>query len=204
MIYEIRTYTCQPGTVPEVEKRFEEALPDRQQISPLVAFFHTEMGPLNQILHIWAYEDLGERTRLRAEASKLSNWPPKISEFLIDMESEIAIPAPFMRPIQPATLGNFYEMRIYTYRAGTMPEVIKRWSDAIADREKISPLAACWSSELGALNRWTHIWPYQDLNERMRLRAEGFKLPNWPPATREFLVRQDVKLLVPASFSPLK
>ena len=27
--------------------------------------------------------------------------------------------------------------------------------------------------------------------------------PNWPPNSREFLVRQENKLLVPASFSPL-
>ena len=204
MIYEVRTYTLKPGTVPEFEKRFAEALPARQEFSPLAAFFHTEMGPLNQVMHVWPYEDLNERARIREEAVKSGKWPPKTTEFVLNQESEIVIPAPFMKPLEPATLGNFYEMRIYTYQPGSMPKVIERWSASVPDRTKISPLAACWYSELGGLNKWTHIWPYQDLNERMRLRAEGLKLPNWPPATREWLVSQEVKLLVPAEFSPLK
>ena len=31
MIIEVRTYTLQPGTLAEVEKRFGEALPDREK-----------------------------------------------------------------------------------------------------------------------------------------------------------------------------
>ena len=58
MIFEMRTYRLQPGSVPEVEKRFAEALTERVKVSPLGAFFHTEVGPLNHIIHIWPYDDL--------------------------------------------------------------------------------------------------------------------------------------------------
>jgi len=44
MIFEMRTYTLQPGSVPEVEKRWTEALTERVKVSPLGAFFHTEVG----------------------------------------------------------------------------------------------------------------------------------------------------------------
>jgi hypothetical protein len=57
MIFEMRTYLLQPGSVPEVEKRFGEALTERVKVSPLGAFFHTEVGPLNRIIHIWPYDD---------------------------------------------------------------------------------------------------------------------------------------------------
>src|SRR5207244_8656999 len=48
MIYEMRTFDLQPGMVPEFEKRYAAALPPRAQISPLGAFWHTEVGTLNQ------------------------------------------------------------------------------------------------------------------------------------------------------------
>ena len=100
-------------------------------------------------------------------------------------------------------LGNIYEMRVYTYKPGSMPEVINRWAAAIPHREEYSPLAAAMSSEIGGLNKWIHIWPYKDLNERSEVRAEAIKNPNWPPPTREFLVKQENKLMVPSSFSPM-
>ena len=203
-IYEVRTYTLKPGSVAEAEKRFGEAIPARDKHSKLGAFWHTEIGPLNQIIHVWGYESLQHRTEVRAAAAKETGWPPKIQEFIETMDSEIFIPAPFMRPLGNQTLGGIYEMRIYTYRPGTMGQVLKIWGEAIAEREKLSPLAACWSSELGGLNKFAHTWAYKDLAERAKIRAESQKLPNWPPKTREFLVSQQNKILIPAAFSPMK
>ena len=204
MIHEIRTYTLQPGAVAEFEKNFGEALPHREKYSKLGAFWHTEFGPLNQVIHVWPYEDLNERARIRAEAIKDPNWPPRSAGTVLNMESEILMPAPFMRPLGNQQLGNIYEMRIYTYQPGSIPEVIKRWSESISHREKYSPLAACWYTELGGLNKWFHVWPYKDMAERDRVRTESRKDPHWPPATREFLVRQENKMLVPATFSPMR
>jgi hypothetical protein len=55
MIIEMRTYTVQPGSVATVEERFGQALPARAKLSPLAAFWHTEVGPLNRVIHVWAY-----------------------------------------------------------------------------------------------------------------------------------------------------
>ena len=203
MIYEVRTYTLKPGTVPEAEKRFGEVLQHREKYSPLGAFWHTELGPLNQIIHVWPYENLQHRFETRTQAMKDPNWPPKIGEFILNMESEIFTPTPFMEPLGKKQLGGVYEMRIYIYQPAAMPEVIKRWSEAIPERVKLSPLAACWSSEVGGLNKFVHIWAYKDFNERDRIRAEAFKQPTWPPKTREFLVSQTTKMLLPAAFSPM-
>ena len=70
MIYEMRTYIVKPTTVPEFEARFGEALPHREKYSELGGFWHTEFGPLNQLIQVWPYEDLNERSRIRAEAAK--------------------------------------------------------------------------------------------------------------------------------------
>ena len=205
MIYEVRTYNLQPGSVPVFEENFAKALPAREKYSKLGAFWHTEFGTLNQVIHVWPYENVEERERIRAEAGKDPDWPPKNDpNMYISMESEIYTPAPFMRPMGgDQELGNIYEMRIYTYKPGSMPEVINRWAAAVPHREEYSPLAAAMSSEIGDLNKWIHIWPYKDLNDRAKVRAEALKNPNWPPQTREFLVKQENKLMVPSSFSPM-
>jgi hypothetical protein len=205
MIYEVRTYTLAPGGVPKFEAAFAEALPHREKYSKLGAFWHTEIGPLNQVIHVWPYEDLDERTEIRAEAAKDAHWPPRNEPgVLLNMESEIMLPAPFMRPMGNQQLGNIYEMRSYDYQPGSIPEVIKLWSEAIPHREEFSPLAAAWYSELGGLNKWVHVWPYKSLGERDRIRAEASTNPHWPPPTRQYLVKQQTKILVPASFSPMK
>ena len=151
MIYEVRTYTLKPGSVPTFEENFGKALPHRQKYSPLAAFWHTEVGPLNQVIHVWPYESLDERTRIRAEASQDPNWPPANDpDMYVNMESEIFIPAPFMRPLgNDQELGNIYEMRSYTYKTGSMGEVLKRWEAAVPHREEYSPLGRCLAHRAG-------------------------------------------------------
>ena len=203
MIYEVRTYDLKPGTVEQFEKNFGEALPHREKYSKLGAFWHTEIGPLNQVIHVWPYKDEAERDRVREQANQDPNWPPPTSDLIETMESEILHPAPFMPPLEPRQMGAIYEMRMYTYQAGAMPEVLRLWGEAIEYRVKYSPLAACWYTDKDGPNLFIHVWPYKDFEERIRAREESRGSGHWPAPTREFLVRQENKILIPATFSPL-
>jgi NIPSNAP len=202
MIIEMRTYRLKPGSVPEVEKRFAEGLKERVRVSPLGAFFHTEVGPLNRIIHCWPYEDLAHRAKIRAE--KIPGWPPKTSEFIEEMESKIIIAAPFSPKMEPRKLGGLYEIRTYTMLPGATPTVIERWGEVIEGRMKISPLAFCGHTELGPLNQWIHVWAYKDAAERFSIRDKAREAGAWPPATRGQFVRQENMFVVPAEFSPLR
>ncbi len=204
MIYEVRTYDLKPGSVPQAEEAFAEALPHREKYSPLAAFWHTEIGPLNQIIHVWGYDNLEQRALIRDQAAKDPDWPPKITPGnILNMNAEVWTPAPFMRPMGgDQALGNVYEMRIYTYQPGSIPELLRRWAEAIPFREEFSPLAAGMSTEFGGLNRWMHVWPYQDLNHRAEVRAAARKIPQWPSGAPG-RVSQENKIMVPASFSPM-
>ena len=88
-------------------------------------------------------------------------------------------------------------MQTNTLRVGTVEEVLKRWEECILSREKSSPLAACWYSELGELNKLVHLWPYADMAERYRIRVEASKDPNWTPSYGKFLVKMENKILMP-------
>jgi NIPSNAP len=174
-------------------------------MSPLGGFWSTDIGRLNQIMHLWPYESAGERERIRAEAVKSGKWPPNTHEFLMEMESKIIVPAPFSPKVEPRQLGGIYEFRTYTYAPGPhLGNAIKKWSDKIAERVKLSPLVFAGSTDLGPLNQWIHVWAYKDANERARIREESRKDGSWPPATRGMFVKQENMLVVPASFSPLR
>jgi hypothetical protein len=101
MIYEVRTYTLKPGTVIEFEERFAKRLPLLEKHSKLGAFWHTEMGPLNEVIYVWPYEDLQQRAAVREAMAKDTAMAqlPGYQDLIVAQEAEIMIPAPFMHPL---------------------------------------------------------------------------------------------------------
>jgi hypothetical protein len=205
MIYEFRTYTLKPRSLAEVEKRYGEAYEYRKKYSPLAAFWHTEVGPLNEIIHVWGYTDLAERARIRAEAAKDANWPPKIGEFVIDQNVEVLTPFPFLPDIMPATVGPIFEIRRYSLTAGSLPAVRKRWEGSIGERAKLSPVVTAGGVEFGGANRFIHIWAYKSMDQRLAIREQARKAGVWPPpGGGDELLAQTTKIVMPSSFSPLQ
>jgi hypothetical protein len=205
MIIEMRTYTLKPGTLPEVEKRFGEALPIREKHSRMAAFWHTEIGQLNQIIHIWPYDSFEQRTAIRAAAARDPGWPPPIGEFIVEMQNEIFLPAPFSPALEPREVGPLFEIRQYTLTLGAIPGLIARWSDKIEARTKFSPLIGGWYSELGTLNKWVHIWAYKNAAERFSVREAAAASGNWPARNPPGVVlKQENALMLPAAASPIR
>ena len=208
MIYEVRTYSLQPGTVGEFESRFAQRHPFREKHSKLGAFWHPEIGPLNQVIHVWPYDDMQHRAAVRAAMAQDPDLQrlPGGRDFIVAQESEIMTPAPFMHLLGSRDYGsgNVYEMRIYTFGPGDIAKVIDAWGKAIDEREKFSPLAACWTSEVGGLNKFVHTWVYKDLNQRAQVREQARKAGVWPPQTGVRPIRQENRILLPAAFSPVR
>ena len=210
MIYEMRTYNLKPQSLQEVEKRFGAAYEKRKKYSELAAFWHTEIGPLNQIVHVWPYKDIGERDRIRAAAVKDGVWPPPIGEFVVDMRSDIMIPFAISPELKPGKMGPYFEMRTYALPSSDLPKIAQAWEKALPPRQQYSPLCAVWHSELGNLNRFVHIWPYPTLDARIDIRARTQAAGVWPPSPAKLgtppyqLLSQENKILMPAAFSPLQ
>ena len=143
MIYEVRTYILRPGAVAAFEERFAQRLALREKHSKLGAFWHTEVGPLNQVIHVYPYEDLQHRTTVRdalvQDAARAQI--PGGRECVVAQEAEIMTPAPFMRPLGSRDYGpgNIYEMRTYTFVPGDLPKVLEGWGKAIEARDSSRP-----------------------------------------------------------------
>ncbi|HEX8966833.1 MAG TPA: NIPSNAP family protein [Chloroflexota bacterium] len=206
MIYEIRTYNLKPGSVAEYEKRFAEGIGARSKYSPLYGLWHTEIGPLNQIVHIWAYESLQQRAEVRAAASRDASgtWPPKTNDLLVSQETDILTPIRGMHHhTQAQQLGGIYELRMYTYGAGGAGRVTDAFAAAYPARHEVYPVGGIWISELGNLNRLYQLFPYRDWDHRDEVRRRLRENNLWPPHTETHPVTQLVRHMLPAAFSPL-
>ena len=100
MIVEERIYNLQIGAVPEYLKLYEEEglAIQRSILGRMVGYFSTDIGTLHQIIHLWAYRDLAERTERRARLTADERWKAYISKvrpLQISQQNRILIPAPF-------------------------------------------------------------------------------------------------------------
>ena len=204
MIYELRTYDIKPRTVDQFGENTKLKLEGRLKFSDLGGFWYTEIGPLNQVVHIWPYDDANHRAETRYKAVSEGDWPPDNDEIVLNMNSEIMLPAPFMRPLEPQNIGPVYEMRVYTYKPGEIPKVLDAWGGAIEKREEYSPLVGCWYSDVGDLNKFIHMWAYDSLESRTNIRAATIKQGIWPPKGGIAPLKQENKILLPFDFSPLQ
>jgi hypothetical protein len=202
MILEIRSYTLKIGAVPQALGRFAERLPARTKVSPIAGFFQTEIGTLNKIVMMWPYETLAERERCRA--IKVENYPPPMADLGVELNVQIFNAAPFAPKPAPQKYGELYEIRTYTYAAGSIPHVMESWATRIEDRQKYSPLVFAGYSEFGTQNIWLHIWAYKDWNDRAHVRHEVHTKGVWPPKSHPeaVLLRQENMLVVPTALSP--
>ena len=100
MIYEERIYTIKPGYTAEYLKNHEELALDilMECLGNLVGFWQTEHGPLNLLIHIWAFEGLDDRLARREKLARHPDWPAYLKvnyPLLLAQESRILLPAPF-------------------------------------------------------------------------------------------------------------
>ena len=184
MIYEFRTYDLKPGSVPVFGERVKEKLGKRLEYSRLGGYFYTEIGLLNQVIHIWPYKDLHERTQIRAQTVEDGIWPPDGTGIVERLNSEIMIPAKFMDDLAPQKIGPIFEMRTYVFAQGDLPKALIAWEKSIEERKKYSPFVGCWYSEIGQLNKMIHIWAYSSLDHRSETRRTVVEKGVWPPKDR--------------------
>jgi hypothetical protein len=212
MIYELRTYTVKPGTLGDMVKAASTVSRDIRgnDYGKLEGYWSSEIGPLNQVMHLWSYSDFAERARLRAELAKNPRWTSEYTPLIhpLLMRQDVRLLNAVRPPVAPATTGNIYELRNYRAKTGG---AVKQWINAftavLPAREKYSKIVGLWQTEAGQPNEVCHIWAYPSLNARAEARANAMKDPAWqeflgigPPLLEEM----HATIMLPAPHSPLK
>ena len=76
MIFDLRIYTLQPSKAVAWVKLYEEQAYQIQvkYLGEPVLFATTEIGPLNQAIHVWKYESHGDRETKRNAMAQDPAW----------------------------------------------------------------------------------------------------------------------------------
>ena len=75
MIHELRTYTLLPKKAPEFLKLTRKVgFEIRSKHSKCLGYWTSEIGDLNQAVHLWEYEDFAHRTQTRAALAEDKEW----------------------------------------------------------------------------------------------------------------------------------
>ena len=95
-IYELRTYRTPVGRAGEWLGHFTAIMPVREKYSKNVALWQTEMGQLNEVVHMWAYRDLNDRVAVRGKLMQDPEWQAflaKATPLLVEMKSIVLNPS---------------------------------------------------------------------------------------------------------------
>jgi hypothetical protein len=212
MIYELRTYTARPGAVGELAKAAATISRDIRgdNFGKLEGYWITEIGSLNQVLHMWSYADLNERARLRAELAKNSRWNDEYITAIrpLLLRQEVRLLNAIIPPVAPATSGNVYEFRNYRAKPlGAARQWLDLFTGVLPAREKYSKIVGLWQTETGQPNEVCHIWAYPSLNARTEARGNAMKDPAWLEFVSKgtlLLEEMNSTIMLPAPHSPLQ
>ena len=101
------------------------------------------------------------------------------------------------------------EQRDYHVFTGKLNELVGLYESEGIEIQKrhLGRLIGAFTTDVGAVSTYTHIWAYDDYAERERRRAELQTDEQW----RDFLAKiqplihtQQSRILIPTSFSPIK
>jgi hypothetical protein len=100
MIVEMRTYIFHPGAAPKFFRIYQQKglAVQTRILGNLIGYFTTEIGLLNQTVHLWGYESLDDRQRRRAALMADETWRTFLEEILpllASQESKILLPTEF-------------------------------------------------------------------------------------------------------------
>jgi len=100
MIVEERIYTLYPEKTDEFLKLYEtEGLPIQRRILPrMLGYFQTEIGTLNQVVHLWGYDSFEQRVQKRTEMRADPGWKPflaRVRPLFLRQENRILLPLPW-------------------------------------------------------------------------------------------------------------
>lgn len=211
MLYEMRTYTTQAGGIGALLDANEAiGRPVRgDDYGVLEGYWYTEIGPLNRVVHLWRYENMEERNRLRAELGRNSDWTgryvPAIRPFLV--KQEIRFLDAIREPKRPPGDGNLYEFRVYRLQPGKAGEWLEAAKQMLPAREKYSQCVFMWAQHAPDPNEVCHLWAYPTFEARLEARRGAAGDPafqEFAAFTRPFTLEQTSTLLLPAEFSPLR
>jgi hypothetical protein len=225
MILEHRAYTMQPGNLErfyeyQVERGFDVVRPI---IEPLVGYFSTVDGPLEQVVHLYAFaslEDWRERLHGLYGLSELEPYFEKVRPIMLAQENHVLLPAPvpeltphfssesrWQTGDTPIADGRGKDLLVEERVIALTPGQLPRYWDLMAKHGlgALSPLETnqigTFFMMVGPLHQVYHYWFYEGFDDRTRRHNAVRMNPEWArfqDEIRPYVASQTSKLMVPA------
>jgi hypothetical protein len=108
MLIEQRIYTCAPGKLKGYLAVYEAhgVAVHAEILGHWLGCYVVEVGPLNQVVHLWGFEDFEDRTARRARLANDPRWRNYLNEaagLVVQQENRLLQPAAFT-PALPALI----------------------------------------------------------------------------------------------------
>lgn len=105
-IADLRIYTIKPRGLGEFIEIFDTlAMPVQlRHLGPPIAFFSSDIGPQNQVVHLWGYDSLADYDRRRIARDADPDWPAYLSasgHLLVAQENR------FLKTVELAAVARF-------------------------------------------------------------------------------------------------
>ena len=211
MIHELRIYTVWPGQVPAFLKLAEErAMVIRgNDYGTCEGYWFTEVGTLNQIAHMWSYEDLNARQEIRTRLGQNPEWIKDYASQVRPLirRQQIRLMHPKVAMQTPSEDGHVYEYRYYQTKMGKAADWLDGFTKVMPVREKYSQNIGVWHTEAENPNEVSHMWAYESLDARAASRAKVGADKDWRgflAKAGSFLVEMNSIVLTPTNYSPAK
>lgn len=110
MLIEQRVYTVVPGKLRDYLAVYErEGVQVHVEIlGHWLGCYVTEVGPLNQVTHLWGFTDFEQRSQRRARLAADPRWKAYLTSaagLVVHQESRLLQPAGFTPPLEPVSPG---------------------------------------------------------------------------------------------------
>ena len=202
-VYELATLSTAVAAAPRSGAAIAAFCAEPTARGRLLGILATEIGALNRVLVLRGFADEAE---LRAERQRTqsSASPFGGGEWLLGMSLDSYAPLDFVPPVEPGALGPLYEVRTYVTRPNGLLPIIEAWRTQLPARRALSPLLVAMHT-LDGPTRFTHIWPYPDLQTRTAARSTAIERGIWPPRGGPTWLSPDMQswICTPLPGSPL-
>ena len=212
MIHELAIQDFRPGRAAEAARiaGTAEAAIRGDAHGVLAGCWISEVGVLNRMLTLRAFDSQDARERALADLAALPRWQEECRAPLHDLllGEEARLLRCVAGPHAP-TAGGIYELRHYALRPGGLDAWIALFVSALPARTRHSPLVGLFRPLAGPADEVWHLWSYPGLDARMRARDAAAADPEWKAflaRSREqrLVQRMSYSILLPAAHSPLR
>lgn len=180
-IYELRKYSLKADGVSNFLTLVAENFHLRTRHSPFFGYWISDLGALNQVIHIWEYESFAHRTAVRSALAEDKEWiesfVKKAFPYIVHQENSIVLKPDWCQLQADKANSGIFELSTYGMRVGG-PKV---WEENLKSsllshaRLDYADLIGTWYTEIGDHNTVEVLWRYESADARREGRNKAHK-----------------------------